>query len=134
MLIVQKFGGSSVANADRVRHVARDNRGQLRRGPRHPSSSSSAQGDTTDELIEKARELNPRPSKREMDVLLSTGEQQSVALMAMALEAMGLPVVSLHRLAGCAWRRTRRLRQPRASSRVSTERIRRELDNAPHSP
>lgn len=51
----------------------------------------SAQGDTTDDLIEKARELNPRPSKREMDVLLSTGEQQSVALMSMALEAMGLP-------------------------------------------
>ena len=55
----------------------------------------SAQGDTTDDLIEKAKELNPRPSKREMDVLLSTGEQQSVALMSMALEAMGLPVVSL---------------------------------------
>lgn len=66
----------------------------------------SAQGDTTDDLIEKAKELNPRPSKREMDVLLSTGEQQSVALMSMALEAMGLPVVSL--TAGrSAWRRTR---------------------------
>ena len=66
MLIVQKFGGSSVANAERVRHVA---------GIIADTSAEghdvvvvlSAQGDTTDELIEKAREINPRPSKREMD-------------------------------------------------------------------
>ena len=94
MLIVQKFGGSSVANADRVRHVAGIIADSYVEG-HDIVVVLSAQGDTTDELIEKARELNPRPSKREMDVLLSTGEQQSVALMAMALEAMGLPVVSL---------------------------------------
>ena len=86
----------------------------------------SAQGDTTDDLIEKARELNPRPSKREMDVLLSTGEQQSVALMAMALEAMGLPVVSL-----TGWQVGLETNTTYGSARivrVSTERIRRELD------
>ena len=93
-LIVQKFGGSSVRDRERLFNVARIVAGT------HADGNDvvvvvSAQGDTTDELIEKARELNPRPSKREMDVLLSTGEQQSVALMAMALEAMGLPVVSL---------------------------------------
>ena len=92
--IVQKFGGSSVADADRIRRVAGiiadtyvDNNDVV--------VVLSAQGDTTDDLIEKAREINPNPSKREMDMLLSTGEQMSVALMAMALEKMGLPVVSL---------------------------------------
>ena len=94
MLIVQKFGGSSVANAERVKHVAGIIADTYSEG-HDIVVVLSAQGDTTDDLIEKARELNPRPSKREMDVLLSTGEQQSVALMAMALEAMGLPVVSL---------------------------------------
>ena len=94
MLIVQKFGGSSVANAERVRHVAGIIADNYSAG-HDIVVVLSAQGDTTDDLIEKARELNPRPSKLEMDVLLSTGEQQSVALMAMALEAMGLPVVSL---------------------------------------
>ena len=94
MLIVKKFGGSSVADADKVRRVA----GII--ADDHAEGHDvvvvlSAQGDTTDDLIEKAKELNPRPSKREMDVLLSTGEQQSVALMSMALEAMSLPVVSL---------------------------------------
>lgn len=60
----------------------------------------SAQGDTTDDLIAKAKEVNLHPSKREMDMLLSTGEQISVALCAMALEAMGLPCVSLTAWAG----------------------------------
>ncbi|MEG0753146.1 MAG: aspartate kinase, partial [Angelakisella sp.] len=55
----------------------------------------SAQGDTTDDLIEKAKEINPKASKREMDVLLSTGEQISIALLAMAIEKLGCPVKSL---------------------------------------
>ena len=79
MLIVQKFGGSSVANAERVRHVAGIIADTYAEG-HDVVVVLSAQGDTTDELIEKAREINPKPSKREMDVLLSTGEQQSVAL------------------------------------------------------
>ncbi len=95
MLVVQKFGGSSVANAERIFNVAK------RITETYDSGNGvvvilSAQGDTTDELIEKAKEINPNASKREMDMLLSTGEQQSVALMAMALEKMGYNAVSLN--------------------------------------
>ena len=125
MLIVQKFGGSSVANAERVRHVAGIIADTYSEG-HDVVVVLSAQGDTTDELIEKAREINPRPSKREMDVLLSTGEQQSVALMSMALEAMGLPVVSL-----TGWQIGLVTNAAYGSARiirVSTERLRRELD------
>ena len=93
-LIVQKFGGSSVANADRVRNVARIITETYRRG-HSVVVVLSAQGDTTDDLIEKAREINPRASKREMDMLLATGEQISISLCAMAIEAMGYQVVSL---------------------------------------
>ena len=93
-LIVQKFGGSSVANADRVRNVARIITETYRRG-HNVVVVLSAQGDTTDDLIEKAKEINPHASKREMDMLLATGEQISISLVAMAIEAMGYQVVSL---------------------------------------
>ncbi len=93
-LIVQKFGGSSVANADRVRNVARIITETYRKG-HSVVVVLSAQGDTTDDLIEKAKEINPRASKREMDMLLATGEQISISLCAMAIEAMGYQVVSL---------------------------------------
>ena len=93
-LIVQKYGGSSVADAERVRRVAGRIADAYSEG-HDLVVVLSAQGDTTDELIAKAKELNPNASKREMDVLLSTGEQISIALMAMALEKMGLPAVSL---------------------------------------
>ncbi len=125
MLIVQKFGGSSVADAQKVRRVA----GIIADTYSEDNDVVvvlSAQGDTTDDLIEKAREVNPKPSKREMDVLLSTGEQQSVALMAMALESMGLPVVSL-----TGWQlglETNTTYGAARIMRVSTERLRRELD------
>ena len=125
MLIVKKFGGSSVADADKVRRVAGIIADDYAEG-HDVVVVLSAQGDTTDDLIEKAKELNPRPSKREMDVLLSTGEQQSVALMSMALEAMGLPVVSL-----TGWQvglETNTTYGGARIVRVSTERIRRELD------
>ena len=95
MLVVQKFGGSSVANAERIFNVA----GRIAETYDNGNSVVvilSAQGDTTDELIEKAHEINPNPSKREMDMLLSTGEQQSVALMAMALQKMGYNAISLN--------------------------------------
>ena len=93
-LIVQKYGGSSVANAERVFNAAN------RIVEAYDAGNSivvavSAQGDTTDELIEKAKEINPNPSKREMDMLLSTGEQISIALLAMAIEKKGYHVVSL---------------------------------------
>lgn len=95
MLIVKKFGGSSVANAERINHVAQTIVNSYKEGNK-VVVVLSAQGDTTDELIEKANEINPNASKREMDMLLSTGEQQSVALMAMAIEKLGYPVISLN--------------------------------------
>ena len=93
-LIVQKFGGSSVADADKIRNVARIITDTYKQG-HDVVAVLSAQGDTTDDLIEKASEINPDASKREMDMLLSTGEQISCSLCAMAIEAMGCPVVSL---------------------------------------
>lgn len=93
-LIVQKFGGTSVANAERIRNVASIVTDTYKQG-NQVVVVVSAQGDTTDDLIEKAAEINPNPSKREMDVLLSTGEQISISLLAMAIEALGYPVVSL---------------------------------------
>ncbi len=125
MFIVQKFGGSSVADAEKMRRVAGVIADTYAEG-HDVVVVLSAQGDTTDDLIEKAHEINPRPSKREMDVLLSTGEQQSVALMAMTLEAMGLPVVSI-----TGWQVGIETNANYGSARImriSSERIRRELD------
>lgn len=93
-LIVQKFGGSSVANAERVFNVARIITETYSEG-NDVIVVVSAQGDTTDDLIAKAKEINKNPSKREMDVLLSTGEQISISLLAMAIEKLGFPVKSL---------------------------------------
>ena len=93
-LIVQKFGGTSVANAERLRNVAQII-AETRRMGNQVVAVLSAQGDTTDDLIDKAKEINPKASRREMDMLLSTGEQISCSLCAMALESMGVPVVSL---------------------------------------
>lgn len=93
-LIVQKFGGTSVANTERIRNVARIITNTYQEG-NDVVVVLSAQGDTTDDLLAKAAEINPRASKREMDMLLSTGEQVSIALCAMAIEAMGFPVISL---------------------------------------
>lgn len=93
-LIVQKFGGSSVANAEKIFNVA----GRVTETYDKGNSVIvvvSAMGDTTDELIEKAMEINPKGSKREMDMLLSTGEQVTISLLAMAIEKLGYPVVSL---------------------------------------
>ena len=92
-LIVQKFGGSSVANAERIMHVAEIITNTYRNG-NDVVAVLSAQGDTTDDLIEKAAELNPNASKREMDMLLSTGEQVSMTLLAMAIEALGYKSIS----------------------------------------
>jgi aspartate kinase len=93
-LIVQKFGGSSVANADRVRNVAGIITDTYKAG-NDVVVVVSAQGDTTDDLIEKSKEITLKPSKREMDMLLSAGEQISIALLAMAIKEMGYPVISL---------------------------------------
>ncbi len=93
-LIVQKFGGSSVANAERVMNVARIVTDTYKEG-NDVVVVVSAQGDTTDDLIAKANEINPKASKREMDMLLASGEQISISLLAMAIESLGFPVCSL---------------------------------------
>lgn len=93
-LVVQKFGGTSVKDADRIKHVAQIITDTYKKG-NSVVVVLSAQGDTTDDLIDKAREINPNGSKREMDMLLSTGEQISIALCAMAIEKLGYPVISL---------------------------------------
>ena len=95
MRIVKKFGGSSVANAERVLNVARQIGEDVDAG-HQVIVVLSAQGKTTDQLIAKAREISPNPSKRELDMLISTGEQQSVALIAMALESMNYKAISLN--------------------------------------
>jgi aspartate kinase len=123
--IVQKFGGSSVANAERIWRVAGIIADTYIEG-NDVVVVLSAQGDTTDDLIEKAAEINPHPSKREMDMLLSTGEQISISLMAMALEKMGLPVVSL-----TGWQIGMKTNSDYGNARikqVTCERIRSELD------
>ena len=125
MLIVQKFGGSSVKDAERIRNAARIIAETFLLG-HDVVVVLSAQGDTTDELLEKAAELNAKPSMRELDMLLTTGEQQSVALMAMCLESMDLPVTSL-----TSWQVGIRTDSAYGSARirrVRTERLRRELD------
>jgi aspartate kinase len=124
-LIVQKFGGSSLANAEQVERVA------WRIAEKYSEGHDvvvvlSAQGDMTDELIEQAAKYNPNPSKREMDMLLSTGEQISVSLMAIALEKLGLPVVSL-----AGWQIGMHTDSNYSNARiksVSGERIKAELD------
>ena len=98
-LIVQKFGGSSLANAERVFNVADIVTETYKKG-NNVVVVVSAQGDTTDDLIAKANEINPQASKREMDMLLTAGEQISASLLAMAIEKLGFPVVSLLGVAG----------------------------------
>jgi len=95
VLIVKKYGGSSVATPERVQNVAKQIIEDIKAG-HQIVVVLSAQGKTTDQLIAKAKELNPNPSKREMDMLISTGEQQSVALMAITLQGMGYQAVSLN--------------------------------------
>ena len=124
-LIVQKFGGSSVRDAQRIRNVAGIIADTYRAG-NQVLVVLSAQGDTTDDLIEKAKEINPRASKREMDMLLSTGEQISIALCAMALESMGLPVISL-----AGWQvgiHTSSAYSDARIKKIDAERIQQELD------
>ena len=124
-LIVQKFGGSSVRDAQRVRNAAGIIAETYLEG-NDVLVVLSAQGDTTDDLIAKAQEINSHPSKREMDMLLSTGEQISTSLCAMALEAMGLPCVSL-----TAWQvgiQTTAVHGDARIKRIDPERVQRELD------
>lgn len=95
MLIIKKFGGSSVADKERIFHVAERCVEDYRKG-HDIVVVLSAMGKTTDRLIEMAKDINPNPSKREMDMLLATGEQTSAALMSMAMGVLGVPSVSLN--------------------------------------
>lgn len=95
MLIVKKFGGTSVANKERIFHVARRCMEDYQKG-HDVVVVLSAMGKTTDVLLEQARDINPHAPKRELDMLLTTGEQVSVALMAMALDSLGIPAISLN--------------------------------------
>lgn len=124
-LIVQKFGGTSVANKERLLNVAGIVTDTYKEG-NGVIVVVSAQGDTTDDLIEKAKEVNESPSKREMDMLLSTGEQISASLLAMTIEKMGFPVISL-----TGWQAGIATNSNYSDSRIkkiNTERIFAELD------
>ncbi len=124
-LIVQKFGGSSVADADRVRNVAGIITDTYKEG-NDVVVVVSAQGDTTDDLIEKAKEISANPSKREMDMLLTAGEQISISLLAMAIAELGYPVISL-----LGWQAGFTTNSSYGSARireVKTERLEKELD------
>lgn len=125
MPIVQKFGGSSVADAEKIRRVA----GIIADAYAHGDSPVvvlSAGGNTTDTLMENAQEISANPHRRELDVLLSTGELSSVALMAMQLHSMGLDCVSLSgRQAGII---TDAVHGSARILNINTDRLRRELD------
>ncbi len=125
MLIVQKYGGSSVANAERVFNVAKRIM-RTRMEGNDVVVVLSAQGKTTDGLIAKAKEINAKPSRCEMDMLLSTGEQQSVALMAMAISAIGGRAVSLN--AAQVGIETTNTYSNARIRHINTERIENELD------
>jgi len=124
-IVVQKYGGTSGADKERIFREARRAISEYEKGNK-VVVVVSAQGDTTDELIEKAKEINENPSKREMDMLLSTGEQISIALMAMAIEKLGYPVISL-----TGWQAGIKTDSHYSNARIieiDTERLQRELD------
>ena len=124
-LVVQKYGGSSVRDAERVMNVANRIVKTYDEG-NDVIVVVSAQGDTTDDLIEKAKEINEAPSKREMDMLLSTGEQISISLLAMAIEKIGRPVISL-----TGWQVGMNTDSKYSAARIKnieTERLKNEID------
>ena len=126
MLIVKKFGGSSVANKERIFNVARRCIEDYKAG-HDVVVVLSAMGDTTDELISLAESINPHAKKRELDMLLTTGEQVSVALMAMAMQALDVPAVSLNAFQVMMYSTSRHGNA--RFKRVDTKRIQHELDS-----
>ncbi|WP_066715485.1 aspartate kinase [Clostridium sp. Marseille-P299] len=126
MLIVKKFGGTSVANKERIFNVARRCIEDYKKG-NDVVVVLSAMGKQTDELLAQAKDINPNPPKREMDMLLTIGEQTSVALMAMAMDSLGVPAVSLNAFQ-VAMHTTSAYGNSRIK-RIDTERIRNELDS-----
>ena len=126
MLIVKKFGGSSVANKERIFNVARRCVEEYQKG-NQVVVVLSAMGDTTDDLLDLAATISDKPSKRELDMLMSTGEQVSVSLCAMAIQELGVPAVSLN--AFQVRMRTSRVYGNARLKKIDTNRIRSELEN-----
>ena len=125
MLVVQKYGGTSVATAERIKHVADRIIRRVQSGDQ-VVAVVSAMGDATDDLIALAHEVAPDPSPREYDMLVATGEQVSCALVAMALQAKGYDAISLTgQQAGIF---TRAQHTDGRIHRVEAERVQRELD------
>ena len=126
MLVVKKFGGTSVANKERIYNVARRVIEDYRNG-NDVVVVLSAMGKMTDELIAMARDINPNPSRRELDMLMTTGEQTSVALMCMAMDVLGVPSISLN--AFQVQMHTTSAYGNARLKRIDTERIRHELES-----
>lgn len=126
MLIVKKFGGTSVANTERIFNVAKRCIEDYHKG-NQVVVVLSAMGKQTDALLDMAKEINQKAPKRELDMLLTTGEQTSVALMAMALDSLGVPAVSLNAFQ-VAMHTTTNYSNARLK-RIDTQRIHFELDN-----
>lgn len=126
MLIVKKFGGTSVVNKERIYNVARRCIEDYKKG-HSVVVVLSAMGDTTDDLLALANDINPNANKRELDMLLTTGEQVSVSLMAMAMHAMDVPAVSLNAFQ-VGMNCTSRYGNARFK-RIDTDRINHELDS-----
>ncbi len=126
MLIVKKFGGSSVADKERIYNVAKRCIEEYQKG-NDVVVVLSAMGKTTDGLLELARDISPNPSKREMDMLLATGEQTSAALMSMAMGALGVPSISLN--AFQVMMQTSSRYGNARFKKIDTQRIRHELEN-----
>ena len=125
MLIVKKFGGTSVGNKERILNVAKRCIEDYQKG-NDVVVVLSAMGKSTDELIDMAKDINPTPSKREMDMLMTTGEQVSVSLMAMAMGSLGVPAISLNAFQ-VAMHTTHRYGNAQLK-RIDTDRIRNELE------
>ena len=125
MLIVKKFGGTSVGNKERILNVAKRCIEDYQKG-NDVVVVLSAMGKSTDELINMAKDINPTPSKRELDMLVTTGEQVSVSLMAMAMGSLGVPAISLNAFQ-VAMHTTHRYGNAQLK-RIDTDRIRNELE------
>ena len=125
MLVVKKFGGTSVANKERIFNVANRCIEEYKKG-NDVVVVLSAMGKYTDELISMAQDINEKPPKREMDMLFTIGEQMSVSLMAMAMNKLGVPAVSLNAFQ-VAMHTTSTYGNARLK-RIDTERIKRELE------
>ena len=126
-LVVQKYGGTSVGTVEKIKRVARRIVAQVDAG-KQVVVVVSAMGDSTDELVNLAYEINPTPPSREMDVLLATGEQVSIALLAMAIQTIGYKVISLTG-AQCGIKTSDVHKRARISE-IDTNRLEKELNDS----